>query len=91
MHRPALIFDFGNVVAFFDYLKFFNRLGARLGIPGQAVRSQLEAEGFSKLHADFEAGRMTPAAFAETCHRPAGACRAVRGIRARLGRHLLAE
>ncbi len=65
MHRPALIFDFGNVVAYFDYLKFFDRLGARLGLPAQAVRSELQAQGFSKLHADFEAGRMTPAAFAE--------------------------
>ena len=32
MRRPALIFDFGNVVAHFDYRKAASRLGSRLGL-----------------------------------------------------------
>ena len=37
---PALIFDFGKVVAYFDYLRFFDRLARGSGVPGKrCVRS----------------------------------------------------
>ena len=35
----ALIFDFGNVVAFFDYDRAFERLGTHLGISARDIRS----------------------------------------------------
>jgi putative hydrolase of the HAD superfamily len=66
MNRPALILDYGNVVAFFDYLIVCNRLGSRLGRSGEAVREQLLEKGFAKLHAEFESGLIEPAAFAES-------------------------
>ena len=65
MQLPVLIFDFGNVVAYFDYLKFFDRVGARQGQPGEAVRTQMMNEGFAGLHAQFETGELTPVAFFE--------------------------
>ena len=64
MRLPALIFDFGNVVAFFDYQKVCDRLGARLGVAGEVVRKQLLEHGFAQTLARFEVGEMTPVAFA---------------------------
>jgi glucose-1-phosphatase len=66
MLLPVLIFDFGNVVAYFDYGRFYDRLGARLGRSGDFVRTQLRERGFARLHAPFESGLITPAAFAES-------------------------
>ncbi len=65
MLLPVLIFDFGNVVAYFDYRRFFDRLGARLGRTGESIRKELLEGGFSKLHAPFESGQITSVAFAE--------------------------
>jgi putative hydrolase of the HAD superfamily len=65
MRSPALIFDFGNVVAFFDYLKACNRLGARLGLDGDTVRKQLLERGFAHTLARLESGQMAPSDFAE--------------------------
>ena len=65
MRLPALIFDFGNVVAFFDYLKACDRLGARLGLGGADVKKRLLERGFSQALARLESGQMTPADFAE--------------------------
>jgi FMN phosphatase YigB (HAD superfamily) len=64
MRLPALIFDFGNVIAFFDYLRFCNRLGARLGRTGEDVQAQLLEHGFAEMHLCFEAGTLTSDAFA---------------------------
>jgi glucose-1-phosphatase len=66
MRTPVLIFDFGNVIAFFDYMKVWNRLGARLGRSGEDVRKQLVEHGFETLHAGFEAGEMPPVTFAQS-------------------------
>jgi putative hydrolase of the HAD superfamily len=65
MREPALIFDFGNVVAFFDYQKACDRLGARMGISGQAVRERLLEAGFPALLEQLELGQIMPSAFAE--------------------------
>ncbi len=56
MRRPALIFDFGNVVAFFDYLKAATRLGAHLGLSGEDLMARLRPLGFSDLVKRYEAG-----------------------------------
>src|SRR5262245_54348323 len=64
MRLPALIFDFGNVVAFFDYLKACNRLAARVGLDGEEVRKLLLERGFSQMLARLESGQMAPSDFA---------------------------
>jgi glucose-1-phosphatase len=65
MRLPALIFDFGNVVACFDYLRACKRLGARLGLGGEHVRDQLLERGFAQTLGRLEAGQITPIHFAE--------------------------
>jgi HAD superfamily hydrolase (TIGR01509 family) len=63
MRRPALIFDFGNVVAHFDYRKATSALGARIGLSGEALLDRLGPLGFSGLVKSYESGRMTAEAF----------------------------
>jgi putative hydrolase of the HAD superfamily len=65
MREPALIFDFGNVVGFFDYQKACNRLGTRMGVAGEVVRERLLASGFPELLEQLESGRIAPPVFAE--------------------------
>ncbi len=64
MREPVLIFDFGNVIAFFDYLLAWEKFGRRMGQPGSDLKALLEQRGFADLHGRFESGRMTPEAFA---------------------------
>src|SRR5262245_27561515 len=61
---PALIFDFGNVVAHFDYRKACATLGRPLGLSGEAVLERARGRGFSSLIQEYECGRMTAGAFA---------------------------
>ena len=63
--EPALIFDFGNVVAFFDYRKVLERLGPRLGLTAEAFRQRIVERGFADLLGRFESGKMAPEEFAE--------------------------
>jgi FMN phosphatase YigB (HAD superfamily) len=72
MRMPALIFDFGNVVAFFDYQNVCDRLGARVGLAGKEARQRLEEHGFNDMHARLEAGKMTATDFAESLTAPFG-------------------
>jgi HAD superfamily hydrolase (TIGR01509 family) len=65
MREPALIFDFGNVVAFFDYLKVCERLGAKLGLTAEAFRLRIVERGFAPLLGHFESGKIGPEEFAE--------------------------
>lgn len=64
MREPILIFDFGNVVCFFDYLRACERFGRGLGTPGPVLRQLLQERGFAQLHTRFEEGRMEPEEFA---------------------------
>jgi HAD superfamily hydrolase (TIGR01509 family) len=64
MREHALIFDFGNVVAFFDYGKACERLGARIGESGEVFRQRISGGGFAGLLAQFESGRVAPEEFA---------------------------
>jgi putative hydrolase of the HAD superfamily len=72
LREHALIFDFGNVVAFFDYLRACERFGARLGIAGPALRDRLLAQGFVPILGEFESGRMTSDQFAREIMARAG-------------------
>jgi glucose-1-phosphatase len=65
---PALIFDFGNVVAHFDYRKSCEVLGARIGISGDKLLDRVRAGGFSELIKRYESGAIPAEVFsAETC------------------------
>ncbi len=64
MPEPALIFDYGNVIAFFDYMYAFERLGARMGVSGEVYRQRVVAGGFPDFLAEFESGRIAPEEFA---------------------------
>jgi glucose-1-phosphatase len=64
MRKPVLIFDFGNVIGFFDYLRTCEHFGAILGLTSEAVRDQLVDGGFAELLARFESGRLAPDVFA---------------------------
>lgn len=63
MRRPAIIFDFGNVVAFFDYQRACDRLGAHVGENGEEFRERIMERGFADLARQFECGRVTAAEF----------------------------
>jgi FMN phosphatase YigB (HAD superfamily) len=64
MRQPVLIFDFGNVVGFFDYLRACERFAGHVGMTGLAFRDLVIERGFPRLHAEFESGRIEPEAFA---------------------------
>jgi glucose-1-phosphatase len=64
MSEPALIFDFGNVVGFFDYLRACERFAVHLGMTGTGFRDLLVDRGFPRLLAKFESGRIEPEQFA---------------------------
>ena len=63
MSLPAVMFDFGNVLAFFDYQIIYRKLGARLGLDADAFRELVESRGMKGLLDRFESGRLTPEAF----------------------------
>jgi putative hydrolase of the HAD superfamily len=65
MHDVALVFDFGNVVAFFDYTRIYERIAPLLGLTVDEFRARLHEEGFDDLLIEFESGRIAPEAFAE--------------------------
>jgi putative hydrolase of the HAD superfamily len=64
MREPALIFDFGNVVAFFDYLRACDRFAVPLGMTGPDFRDLLVDRGFPHWLVEFESGRIGPEEFA---------------------------
>jgi HAD superfamily hydrolase (TIGR01509 family) len=70
--RPALIFDFGNVVAHFDYRRACERYGQRLGVSGDAFLTRLQECGFSALVQRYERGALSSAEFARTVCESAG-------------------
>ena len=72
MRRPALIFDFGNVVAHFDYARAAEKLGARLGVSGQALLDRVRPLGFSELVKAYESGRISAEEFSSGVTEMAG-------------------
>lgn len=63
MNIETVIFDFGNVIALFDYRIAAARLGAPLGLSGEALMDKAGKLGFRDLLMDFESGRVTPDSF----------------------------
>lgn len=72
MRLPILMFDFGNVLGFFDYGLIYARFGARLGLSASAFQTLAESKGMKSLLAEFEAGAMTPEDFAARVQREVG-------------------
>src|SRR4051812_36900845 len=60
---PALIFDFGNVVAHFDYRKACETLGRPHGLSGEAFLERARRLGFSPLIHQYESGAISSKAF----------------------------
>ena len=56
--RPALIFDFGNVVAFFDYTRACDQLGPRLGLSGADFLRRVRERGLTPVLQEYERGRI---------------------------------
>jgi putative hydrolase of the HAD superfamily len=65
MREPALIFDFGNVVGFFDYMRACERFAVHRDMTGGAFRDMVLERGFARLLAEFESGRIGPEDFAD--------------------------
>ncbi len=61
--RPALIFDFGNVVAHFDYTRSCAVLGRRLGLSGEELLSRARDAGLIPLLKRYESGQMAAEEF----------------------------
>ena len=57
--RPALIFDFGNVIAHFDFTRSCERFGRPLGLSGIDFLAKAKAAGFVDLLSEYETGKMT--------------------------------
>jgi putative hydrolase of the HAD superfamily len=64
MRRPALIFDFGNVLAFFDYTTACEVIGGAVGLPGTDVLRRARSAGLNPLVQRYERGEVTSEAFA---------------------------
>jgi epoxide hydrolase-like predicted phosphatase len=59
----AIIFDFGNVLAHFDYARAGERFGRSLGMTGEEFIRQAREAGFVELLKTYESGGMTSEAF----------------------------
>jgi HAD superfamily hydrolase (TIGR01509 family) len=72
MRIPVLMFDFGNVVGFFDYSAIFHRFGLRLGLSAQQFEAMIYQRGAAPLGSEFERGRLTSQEFARQVTELAG-------------------
>lgn len=70
--RPVLIFDFGNVLAFFDYTRACDRLGPRVGLSGADFLLRLRERGLTPLLQDYERGSISSLEFSESVSALAG-------------------
>ena len=60
---PVLIFDFGNVLAFFDYTRIGTILGRHVGLSGVEFLEKVRAVGFTPLLQRYENGLMSSEEF----------------------------
>jgi putative hydrolase of the HAD superfamily len=66
------MFDFGNVVGFFDYATVFHRFGLKLGLSAEQFESRIYERGAARLGLEFESGRLTAEEFARQVTELAG-------------------
>ena len=69
MRQHALIFDFGNVFAYFDYTKACDTIGRHRGITGAALLNELRQAGLNDWVSLYESGRMNSAEFVANLRR----------------------
>jgi glucose-1-phosphatase len=69
---PALIFDFGNVVAYFDYGRACQTLASRWELSARELRQRFGGADFTALVRTYECGRMSSEAFSSAFCRRAG-------------------
>ena len=72
MRLPVLMFDFGNVIGYFDYMLIFGRFGARLGMSAESFGAMVEEKGMARLLAEFERGALAPEEFSSRIQAEAG-------------------
>jgi len=72
MRPPVLVFDFGNVISFFDYMIIHGRFGRRLGLSAEAFRTLAEERGMTRLLAEFERGAISSEEFSRRVQEPLG-------------------
>jgi putative hydrolase of the HAD superfamily len=72
MRLPILMFDFGNVVAYFDYSQMLSRFAACLGISAVELEAKLTAQGVPDLARRFERGEVGPEQFSREVMERAG-------------------
>lgn len=61
----AIIFDLGNVVAYFDYTRAAEKFGRSIGLSGPEFLERARPLGLSTLIREYESGRLTSAGFIE--------------------------
>ena len=81
MRMPALIFDFGKVIAFFDYLRSATGSARGSGFRERSSRNGSRSMGSRTCMLPSRPGKLTPT-ICRARHGPAGAFFAARGIRA---------
>ncbi len=59
----AIVFDFGNVVAFFDHDSAWERIARERGLAAASMRRRLSERGFAALLARYESGLTTSDGF----------------------------
>ncbi len=65
MPPKALVFDFGNVFAHFDYLRACERFAAPLGISGALFLETARARGLTPILMQYERGDLSSREFSE--------------------------
>jgi putative hydrolase of the HAD superfamily len=66
MNVPAIIFDFGNVVGYFDYARACEAIGRPRGLHGPSLLHAARQGGLNDLVARFESGQLTADAFVDS-------------------------
>ncbi|SIO62067.1 putative hydrolase of the HAD superfamily [Singulisphaera sp. GP187] len=63
--HPVLIFDFGNVVAYFDYQKACDVLGRPFGLSGADLLERARTRNYVAILQQYERGALTAEEFSE--------------------------
>jgi glucose-1-phosphatase len=72
MRYPVLMFDFGNVVGFYDHSLTRNRFAARLEITAEQLEARMVGLGIPALARRFDLGKIEPEEFVRTVMSLAG-------------------
>lgn len=63
MRYPAVIFDFGNVIGFFDYARAFSAIARPRGLDGPELFHRAQEAGLIQLVSRLEVGELAPEPF----------------------------